>query len=440
MNVVFVYPRWDYPTFGKLQEPLGISHVAAALAGDGHEVRMIDLTFDPIEEVDAALDWAHMVGISSSTALFGRAARVLDRIKQARPEIPVVLGGPHGTALPEESLARGFDAVVIGEGERSAVDLVRAMEKGDFPGDVPGVAARKEDKVVFGPERPFEPDLDDLPDPDRSLIKYDEYFKRDLTQIGVVATRGCPFNCLFCKPMQDKIFGRKIRRRSVRRIASEMASIKRDYGINSFLFRDDTMALAGREWFVDFEREMAGQGLESATFSCQARVDQVDAPLIGQMIRCGLRGLAFGVESGSQKVLDFYRKNIKVEQTIAAFDLCRQMGVGTHAFLMLGAPEETREELEMTVRLVERIRPNSVSIAVTTPAPGTALFDKVIEMGAYNIENPEDSDYLYNLQPIRLAHLTRRDLAETEKRILELVPGTYFKEDMERRAKCLEGD
>ncbi len=178
--------------------------------------------------------------------------------------------------------------------------------------------------VVFGPSRGFEPDLDAFPDPDRSLVDYSKYFADDIECVGMMASRGCPYNCLFCKPMLDKMHGPKVRRRSPERIAQEMANIANSLGYKRFLFKDDTMVLGGLEFFVDFERELAAAGLRDSHWVCQARVDQVSAPLLEQMKRCGAEAIAFGVESGSQKVLDFFRKGIKIEQTINAFDLCHE--------------------------------------------------------------------------------------------------------------------
>lgn len=438
MDALLIYPRWDYPTFGELQEPLGLLYIGAALESAGHSVTFADMAVDDISKVDSAIERVELVGMGSSTALYGRACRLLDRIKAARPELPVVLGGPHATVLAEEAVARGFDAAVVGEGEHTAVELLEAMSSGRPLFEVPGVVAPNgSGEVVRAPTRPFEPDLDIFEDADRSLADYEGYFKKNLTHVGMMATRGCPWNCLFCKPMQDKLFGRKIRKRSIRRLVAEMARIEEQVGKNLYIFKDDTFALNGMEWFKEFEQELKAAGPRAPGFSCQSRVDQVTRPLLEQMQRCGLVGVAFGVESGSQRVLDFYRKGIKVEQTIAAYDLCRDMGIGTHAFIMLGAPIETKEDLDETVRLVERIRPNSVSVSVTTPAPGTDLFDYTKKAGLFNLHDPEDSDYHYNRNPIILEHISRKDIAAAEKAILDSVPGTYFRDQLEDRWRSL---
>ena len=440
MNILLIYPRWNYPTFGQLQEPLGLLHLGAMLKAHGDAVQFFDLAVDAIERVDEALTDADLVCMSSSTVLFGRAGLVLDRIKAKRSDLPVIIGGPHATLLPEEAVLRGFDAAAIGEGEYTIIDLVEAIQKGAPLHQVTGVAAMKGDKVAFGPHREFEPNLDVFPDPDRTLIDYSKYFTKDIEFVGMMATRGCPYKCLFCKPMLDKMHGFKVRRRSQRRIAQEMANIANSIGHKRFLFKDDTLALGGVEYFVEFERELAAAGLPDSGWVCQARVDQMTPALIEQMKKCGLEAIAFGVESGSQKVLDFYRKGILVEQTIKAFDLCHEHGVGTLAFVMLGAPVETREDLESTVKLIERIRPKSLSFSIATPGPGNALHEYAIENELRSVTSVEGNDYQFNTHPIKLSLVTAKDLSWAAKAILNAVPNTYFKEDLLARAERLAGE
>ncbi len=439
MNVILVYPRWNYPTFGQLQEPLGLLHLGAVLKGHGDTVKFFDLAVDAIELLDEAVADADLICMSSSTVLFERAGLVLDRVREIRPDLPAFIGGPHATLLTEEAVLRGFDAATIGEGEYTLIDLVEALQEGTPLYEVAGAAAKKGDEVVFGPTRGFEPDLDTFPDPDRTLIDYNKYFTDGIEFVGMMATRGCPYDCLFCKPMLDKIHGQKVRKRGQRRIAQEMANISRTIGHKNFLFKDDTMVLGGVDYFVEFERELAAAGLPDSQWICQARVDQISAPLIEQMKKCGLQAIAFGVESGSQKVLDFFRKGIKVEQTIKAFDLCHELGVGTLAFVMLGAPVETREDLEATVELVERIRPDSLSFSIATPGPGNALHDYAIENNVRNVSSVEGNDYQFNTDPLKLSLVTPQDVSWAAKAILKAVPNTYYREELEARAERLAG-
>ena len=250
MNILLVYPRFQYQAFGELQEPLGILSVAASLRAAGFNLELCDLTLaKSLETLDAPLARAGAVGLSCTTALFGRALQVLERIRSLRPELPVVLGGPHATACPEESLSKGFDALVIGEGEVTAVELFRCLlEKGD-PAGIAGVSVLRSGEVVTGPARPFIQDLDSLPFPARDLVDYAGYKQNNLIHIGLFVSRGCPFRCSFCKPMQDKIFGTKVRGPSPENAVREMVQAKELIGPRPFLFRDDTLPMLGAQWF-----------------------------------------------------------------------------------------------------------------------------------------------------------------------------------------------
>ena len=426
MNLLLVYPRFHYAAFGELQEPLGILSVAASLRAAGFTVELGDLTLaESLEVLDDPLARAEAVGLSSSTALFGLSLRVLERIRRQRPELPVILGGPHATACPEECLASGFDAAVIGEGEATAIELfTRLAEKGD-PAGIPGVAVRRDGKIISGPGRPFIPDLDALPFPARDLIDYEGYKRNNLIHVGLFASRGCPYRCSFCKPMQDILFGKKVRGRTPKSMVQEMREARELIGPRPFLFRDDTLPMLGIPWFEGLAGAKAEAGLGDSLFACQARVDLITPELLAAMKRAGCQGIAFGVESGSQRVLDYYQKKIRVEDTVRAFDLCREFGIGTHAFIMLGAAIETREDVAATLALVRRIRPNSISTSFTTPAPGSQLYLEMAEDGHCPYASYEDVDYLLNSVPLPHPHLSREELVAAQQALVELVPTTY---------------
>jgi len=137
-------------------------------------------------------------------------------------------------------------------------------------------------------------------------------------------------------------------------------------------------------------------------------------------------GLAFGVESGSQKVIDYYNKKFKVEDSETAFALCHKHGIGTHCFIMLGAPAETRADLQLTIDLVKRIRPESVTISRLTPAPGTYLHSETIAQGILKPVGWEDWDFYKNATPLKLEHLEEADLMKAENEIRALVKGSVL--------------
>jgi len=381
----------------------------------GHEAKLLDLSFyDEMPDISGELEGVGMVGISSATALFGRAVEVLRAVKKRDAGLPVVIGGPHATALPEETLRAGFDIVVIGEGEVSAPLLADSIEEGKSLDSVPGIVFRRGEEVISVSRESFIEDLDSLPFPDRSMLDYERYFGAGLKQAGMVAMRGCPYHCSYCKPMQERLFGARIRRRSAENVALEVDTVARSV-VDRVLFRDDAFTTNRPGWFRDLKKQLDNLRTPLWGWVCQGRVDQVNPKLLDAMQEAGLRMIAFGVESGSQRVLDYYRKGITVAQTERAFDLCRERGIATHAFIMIGAPIETADDIEATLRLLERIRPNSISPSITTPAPGTALYEQAIKEGLYNIKDWAESDYMCNQRPMKLPHLTLEQILEAKE-------------------------
>lgn len=426
MRILLIYPRLGYPGYGELQEPLGLLYIASSLEHAGFHVELKDLTLAENHAVlDEPLRRADVVAMSSSTSLFGRALSTLEYVRRLTPDIPAIIGGPHATACPEDAIEKGFDYGVIGEGETTIVELLSALSKGSNPHDIPGLISKRSGKIIRAQGREFIADVDSIPLPARHLLDFKSYFNKGMIHIGMMISRGCPYRCSFCKPMQDMLFGKKTRSRGPASVVMEMKDAIKTIGERLFLFRDDTVGALPREWFEEFRDLRKIEGIDNIRWSCQMRVDQVDEETIQLMKECGCVGIAFGVESGSQKVLDYYRKSIAVEDTIKAFDICHEYGIGTHAFIMMGAPVEDRGDLEQTIRLVKRIRPESISVSITTPAPGTELYNSTKEMGLINDNGYDDADYLLNQEPMKLVHLTRDDLAWAHEEILNLVPKTF---------------
>ncbi len=423
MKVLLVYPRYGYHNAGGVQEPLGILYLAGALECAGHEATVWDLSFmDELPPVAEMLDGVGMVGISSSTALYGRTLEVLRAVKSARPELPVALGGPHATALPKNAVEDGFDVAVVGEAELSAPVLASALEQDFDLDEVPGIAYREGDEIRLTPPPVFIDDLDSLPHPDRSRIDYGKYFDAGLGQVGVVAMRGCPYRCTYCKPMQDRLFGRKIRYRSAADVADEVNTIARNIQ-DRVLFRDDAFTTHSPEWFAELGRHFRRLKTPLWGWACQGRVDQITPERLDAMQKAGLRMIAFGVESGSNRILDYYRKGITPEQTERAFAMCRERSIATHAFIMIGAPIETPEDINATLQLLERIKPNSVSPSITTPAPGTALYEDAVRDGIYNIKDWADADYMANTRPLELPHLSVEQILDAKEKMAAMGTG-----------------
>jgi anaerobic magnesium-protoporphyrin IX monomethyl ester cyclase len=415
MRVVLIYPRFKTRMAGGVEEPLGLLYIAAALRRDGHDVSLFDLTgIGNLECMADALRVADLVGFSSSSALFGHALEVLTYVRGVAPETPVIIGGPHATIFPEQVLDAGFDYVALGEAENSIRQFCVSLAEGKAQ-TCPGIAHKAEGKVEINPRPDFIRDLDDLSFPARDLLNYSIY-----PTIGMMATRGCPFNCLYCKPMVNHLFGRRIRHRSAANVVAEIEAAQKLLGQKLIHFKDDTLTVLEMEWFHQFEKELLDRGM-TIRWQGSSRVDTITYEKLKLMRKTGCVLLCFGVETGSPRILDFYRKQATLEQAEQAFRWCHELGILPHAFIMLGAPEERKEDLELTYKLVRKIKPGTWMIYTTTPLPGSDLYAYAKEHDLLNIEGYEQFDNAENSLlgrlPMKLRYLTADDITRYRNKI-----------------------
>jgi len=394
---------------------------------NGHDVFLYDATFkENHESLKKEVLKADMVAFTSTSKLFPAAKKILEVVKPQNPGIPYIIGGPHGTARPAEVIQAGFDYVVLGEGEQVILNLINALYKKETH-TVDGVALIYEGQVKITPPKTFISNLDTIPFPARNLWDYHRYFEFGLDEISILATRGCPANCLYCKPMVNKLFGQKVRKRSARNVVDEIETLCIGYRryFNKkprFWFHDDTLTVCGKDWFVEFGVLLKERGIE-IDWGCESRVDTVDFEMLRVMKSSGLWIISFGVESGSQKVLDFYRKGTTPEKTIKAFDAAHKLDIETYAYVMAGAPVETRQDLELTIRLIERINPDGIDIYTTTPAPGTDLYQYAIDE---QLIRSYDINFWAKSSPLKLQYLSDDDIAWFRKSVYEIKNSLEF--------------
>lgn len=422
MKVHLIYPNFKTGNAGGTQEPLGILSVAKALQQASHEVSLTDMTFEnDITVIDKPVKNADVLGIGCTTPIFGKAIEILQRAKRVNPSIFCIAGGPHATLDPGDALSNGFDVVVVGEAEKSVVELMNSLQDGYEWKSLPGLAFLEGKEIVKTPRTEFIHDLNELPFAARDLIDQKKYISIN-SYASMFNVRGCPGKCLYCKPMQNKLFGVRCRKRSAENVAEELEMVHNNYKVDHFYFKDDTMFLCGRSWFEELRKEFDKRNLNISWFSA-GRVDQVKEPLLTCMKAAGLKAVAFGVESGSQAVLDFYRKGTTPDQTREAFRLCHKHNIMTHAFIMLGAPYETIEDLQKTLDLFREIRPYTWKLYVTTPFPGNFLHEFAKEKGLFDTPNSyEDYDNALNLiqgrLPMKLKYLTINDIRQYQQKII----------------------
>jgi anaerobic magnesium-protoporphyrin IX monomethyl ester cyclase len=380
LNVVLALPQWF--TQRPIQ-PMGLLYLAAMLRRAGHRVRIIDGEVEHVnQEALAAIvasERPDFFGITSTTAQATRAFALAQAVKGRAPETFVTLGGPHASSLPERSLQEcdALDAVVFGEGEQTILDIMDRLARRESLEGVHGTAYREPGGIVVNASRELVDDLDTIPFPAWDLIPMHKYvastwFPNKVKQYtNIFTSRGCPYGCTFCGAKTT--WTRKFRARSPENVIAEMVEVYRRFGIPNFFISDDLFTLKRQRVL-----EICSLILEKQlpiTWTCLSRVNTVDAEMLATMKKAGCYLISYGLESGSQEVLDKLDKGTTVEQGVKAVEMTKAAGIKVFGSFMIGSPGETPETVEATIKLIRRLKLDEVGLGVTTAYPGTDLFD-----------------------------------------------------------------
>ncbi len=383
MKVAIIFPRYKYAS-GDV--PLGVCYLASYLKkSTPAEVTIIDTTFHKDKKTIKNIILENkfdIVGISAMSSMINDAFWIAELIKKTSPHTFIIIGGPHPTVLPNETICNpSVDAICIGEGEITFAELVN--KRGNAKG-VAGVWYKKQGKVIKNPDRTPISDLDSLPYPALDLVDLDNYLKcwfqldsvkKGLIGINIIASRGCPYNCSYCQPTLRKIFGSTVRKRSPKNIVNELKFLKEKYGITAFNLVDDTFVF-DKEWVVTICNGMIEENL-NLLWGCNSRANLVDEEMFSRMYDSGLRKVFMGMESGSQRILDeIYQKGITLMQVKKSVAVLKRLGLKVQGYFMLGAPTETEKEIWKTIKLASSLPIHEATFSVTTPLPGTHLWDK----------------------------------------------------------------
>ena len=389
MKIALVFPGISEAGFSAERRPLGlgwINHGLCSLSAcakkAGHIVRLIDLRElsgwnDMLDELKAF--GPDVVGITMMSVDFDYALESARVVKLYKAGVKVIVGGPHPSIMPEE-VARdpNIDHVVAGEGEISFINLLEDIEKG-----------RSREKIVKGEH----PDLDKIPFVDRNLFRcrespIDSFLEKPF--VTIIAGRGCIYNCSFCQPAERMIFGRSVRRRSVKNVIEELEALRSAYNFQSLMFHDDCLT-EDRGWISEFCEEYRRRRF-AKPFVCQSRADIIckNPDMVRLLKRAGLAMFLVGFESGNQRILNLLRKGTTVEMNYKAAGICKKYGVRIWANYMLGMPTETNEEVADTVKMIKAIKPYRPSPAFFTPHPGSNLYDYCEKNGLSLIKSHRD--------------------------------------------------
>lgn len=383
MDILLINPPWltkdgnIWHGVKSTSPPLGLLYVAAYAEARGRSVHVMDvnaeqLHFSDIEEFIARNQPA-WIGFTAVTAQIINTHRIAGIARRVSPNSKIVIGGVHATAMSGDVLKdKNVDFVIRGEGEMPFVSLVE-----NEPIDsIPGLSYRTDNPlqpVQHNPAGAPIQDLDSLPTPAYHLIQFELYKPavgayRRLPAVNMTMTRGCPGKCTFCNSAETAL-----RTRSAAHVVNEIQKLQARYGIREVSFYDDTLTIF-KQQVAEMCDLITERGID-LTWSCFARTDCVSPPLLKKMRKAGCHQILFGIESADPQILQTIRKPIDIEQTRRAVRMVQDAGIAVRAAFMFGNPGETIESMRRTIDFAKSLNPDIALFNITTPYPGTQMFE-----------------------------------------------------------------
>lgn len=382
-----MYMETEESTGIGVKPPLGPMFVASYLRHNTpHQVKILDCQVLRLSEDDIRNEVRnyrpHIVGVTAWTDFWYDAYRCIQIVKEVDPHIHVTVGGPHTGIYPEETLEfSGCDSVIVGDGEVPFFWLVNGLSNGHVPENLPGLHLKphgvKQGHLKFY----IHGELDSLPFPDRTMLPYHRYSsvvsKADFVTT-MITSRGCPYQCTFCKLSFQKTLSR-----SAQNVIEEMEQIAA-LGIKEIEVYDDTFTWSKKR-LIDICKGVVERGFEF-DWAIRDRVSSATPEAMEWLARAGCRRIHFGVESGSDTTLKTIKKAINTKQAVEAVRLAKQHGIEVLTYFMLGLPGETLSDMQETIRFAKRLDPDYVTFSVTVPYAGTEMYEDGLKSGIIPVD------------------------------------------------------
>lgn len=365
---------------GEVAPSLNLSCLAASVSSQGHDVEIIDhlstylKTGKPeinlMEQAEQAFPDSDVIGVSILTPT-RKVSLDMVRLAKEVSKAKIIAGGPHVTFMPKQLIENYpmIDVAVIGEAETTFPKLVRALEIGGDLKSVEGIAFRKRGGVYF--TKPREPirSLDELPFPGR-----EKYFELDPSQeiktASIMTSRGCPYKCRFC----SKSWGDSLRNRSVNNVIEEMRYLARR-DMKTIRFEDDTLTFnlkRAKEIFEEIARQDFAFSLHMIS-----RFGKLDEEVIKRYREAGGKSIDAAIETGSQRLRRAMNKRLTNAEIYRGVELLKKHGVNVYLYVMLGYPSETCEDLEATLRMLEKIQPDGLTCSIFNMQPASPIYEEL---------------------------------------------------------------
>ena len=404
------------------EPPLGLGSLCAYLKEKKFDVELIDMVGLEMEErgLEKLLleKRPSVVGITIMTPTLPSARRMAKLVKQVLPAAKIILGGVHATVSPESCLEdKNIDFLVRGEGEMP----LEAILSGRFNNrlkDIPGLCCRN-GSLKTQDIAPLIENIDLLPLADYASLPIERYIQynknlRGLRGISMLVSRGCPYSCSFCAVHQT--MGRKFRIKSPGKVVSEIEYLKEKYSLEGIWFKDSILNL-DKKWISVFCSEIKRKGLK-ISWQFNSRVDLVDEEELIMEKEAGLVQLDLGIESGSPKSLKTLNKGIDVDEIQRVVQMAKKH-VKVAGFFMIGIPEETLEDIQLTFDLAKKLNLDKCTWSLFSPLPGSALYNGLKNQSAFSGQIKELETIHFTENPYSFCNVPVDKLRETYRQINE---------------------
>jgi anaerobic magnesium-protoporphyrin IX monomethyl ester cyclase len=380
--------------------PLGLAYIAAYLREAGHEVSILDMKHGVPPDRDEFMDRVRafdpaLIGMGLYTVTVPVAQEISVLAKAWKPELKVVVGGPHPAGAPEEcARSPHFDFAAVGEGELMMLELVDALEQGTDISAVAGLwytvdPTDPSSELKTNAPRGWIDDLDRLPYPARDLLPpLDSYLMtmfqyREWPATTLYTSRGCPYSCIFCE--RREILGNKFRVHSAQYVVDEIEHLQSEYGIREIFFYDDTFTLDARR-VTKICEEILRRGIE-ISWNISTHVNTVDRELLRMMAQAGCWQIAYGIETGDPRVIQDILKGTDLPTIRERIEWTVEAGIEAKGLFMIGHPTDTPESIDRTIEFARSLPIASANFKITTPFVGTPLRDMAAEYGQLNADD-----------------------------------------------------
>ncbi len=383
MKITFIYPdvllhRHDWTGYFYV----GVALLSTVLKKEGHKTSLFHVTkpvsrsnfMKSVEKEDPDL-----IAFSSTSPMFPFVREFASWLNEARARVRTICGGIHPTIAPDDVIGTdGIDIICRGEGEAPLSELCQKIESNEDISDIQNLWVKKEDDIIKNPIRPLLEDLDSLPFPDRSIFNYETLYGENEGRGTFMVSRGCPYNCSYCcNHLIRQIYGsngKAVRFRSVDNVIEEITEVIETYPFIKSLNFDDDILFLKRKWSEEFAEKYSNK--IHLPFTCNARANITGKTRVDLMKKAGCHHIKFGLESGneyiSNKVLN---RNLTNESIKKAFALCREAGLTTESFNMVGIPCDTPKTILDTIKLNAEIGVDRMQVSIYQPFHGTRLAD-----------------------------------------------------------------